>query len=771
MRGRRPLLPPALGFLAGASIGLAHAAPPASLPCLLALVCVPRLGFAAFLAAGWLTAGAARVMPADPPTGPVRVQGRLVNTPEALGDEIRFVLARPDATRIELTAGPGPWPLAIGDRIQLDARLRSPPGASNPGGRDRAAELAAAGVAWQGRAAGPAVRLAPPSPAVGIERARRRFTSACVRFLPDREAALLRAIGAGDRSGLDDAARRSFTRSGLAHILAVSGMHLVVVVFGLWRLLRALLLRWEWAAARIDPGALASAACLPWTGVYALATGASPPVLRAALAAAIVLAGTLLRRELDALNGLALCALVLLALEPAEALDPSFQLSFAAVGGLVVWAGPLRRRIPVPCPAAGTWRARLLEPLLEGACATLAASLATAPILAFHFRQLPLLGLPANLAAIPIGSGLTVLATAAGLTASFHPLLAAPFLYAAWPLAWALRALSDLAAAPRWGTLGMGSPGLVGALAFAALALVAGRSRGALRLAAAVAAAACLVVPAPLRAAAARARGGLEVLFLSVGQGDAALLRLPDGSAVLVDAGGAAAGGRDPGERDVVPLLRDLGVRQLAAVFVSHPHPDHVLGLGAVLDAVPVEAAFGNGDPGEEGAAAVLARLGPSVLAPGASWSRAGVIFEVAGGARAGLTGNDASLVLRVRYGRTAFLFPGDVEARGEEAAVRTGGLAADVVKVPHHGSRTSSSPAFVTAVGARHAVVSVGAANRFGFPRAETLLRWSASGAEVFRTDGGAVRFLSDGERVRRVAAGVVLDPLAILRELPPTP
>jgi competence protein ComEC len=359
-----------------------------------------------------------------------------------------------------------------------------------------------------------------------------------------------------------------------------------------------------------------------------------------------------------------------------------------------------------------------------------------------------------------------VLATAGGLAAAIHPALAAPFLYAAWPLAWALRAISDLTAAPRWGALGLGSPGLLGALASAALALVAGRASGITRLAAATAALACLVLPAPLRAAAARARGGLEVLFLSVGQGDAALLRLPDGSAVLVDGGGAAAGGRDPGEREVLPLLRDLGIRRLSAVFISHPHPDHVLGLSAVLEAIPAEAVFGNGDPGEGDAAAIIDRLHPAVMNCGASWSRAGVEFEVVGGDRAVLSGNDASLVLRVRYGRTAFLFPGDVETRGEEAAVRAGGLAADVVKVPHHGSRTSSSQAFVAAVAARVAVVSVGADNRFDFPRPETLARWRASGAEVMRTDGGAVRFLSDGEKVRRVPAGVVLDPLATFRE-----
>ena len=357
--------------------------------------------------------------------------------------------------------------------------------------------------------------------------------------------------------------------------------------------------------------AIAALAALPLTCVYAIATGAGPPVLRAAIAAAVILVGTAAEREPDAANTLALAALVLLAADPGGALDVSLQLSFAAVAGLAAWAGPLRRALPIPRAARGTWRARLLEPLVGGACASAAASLAAAPVLALHFRQLPVLGLLANVAAVPIGSGLTIAATLAALAASAAPALAAALLAAARPLASALLAVSDLAAAPRLAVVGVGSPGLAGVVGFYAAAAVATRARGPRRLAAWTLAAACLLAPAHLRAAAAGARGGLELLFLSVGQGDAALLRLPDGSAVLVDAGGAADGGADPGARDIVPLLRDLGVTRLAAVFVSHPHPDHVLGLAAVADAIPIDLVFSNGDPGEGEAARILAALAP----------------------------------------------------------------------------------------------------------------------------------------------------------------
>jgi competence protein ComEC len=759
---------PALGLVAGISVGLQGLPFPAAALAALPLVLSPWLSPAAFAAAGWLLAASGNALPELPAPGPALVEGRIVSVPDHWGDSVGFRL-RTSAGKLLDAYGPAAeWPLALGDRVRMAAELRVPPGPRNPGGRDAARRLAASGVALRAHATGPIVRTASPSPAALLERARERFGEAATRALPAREAALVRAIGMGDRAALDRATTVSFTRSGLAHVLAVSGFHLVVVAFGLERVLRFLLLRVDAVATRVDPRRLSAAAVLPVALVYALATGGGVPVLRAALAAAVAFAGALFDREASTENVLALAALALLSADPGAALDPSLQLSFAAVAGLALWAGPFRRALPLGAPARGSWRARLLEPLVVGACATLAASAATAPVLAFHFRQLPLLGVLANVAAVPVGSALTVLSALAAGAAAVSPALAWPLVVACHPFAWALMELSDAAAAPRLGVLGLASPGLAGVGAATAAALVATRVRGPWRAAALAAAILSLVLPGPIRAAAARARGGLEVLFVSVGQGDAALLRLPDGAAVLVDGGGAPEGGADPGARDVVPLLRDLGVRRLAAVFVSHPHPDHVLGLAAVAEAFPIDRVFSNGEAGDGASRDVLAALHPEPLAPGARWERAGVAFEVAGGDRIPLASNDASLVLRVVHGRTAFLFPGDVEARGEAAAASAGGLAADVVKVPHHGSRTSSSAAFVDAVRPRYAVVSLASGNRFRFPHEEALARWRAAGAQVLRTDEGAVRFLSDGRAVCLVPAGTTLDPLAIFAERP---
>lgn len=767
---RRPLLPISASYALGIALSQEFSlAIPGSWAVALSatvLAASPPLAPVAFLCAGLAAGSLAMVPPGHPTRGVLQIEGQVSSVPARLGDRARFLLRDLDGRLLSLTAPQPAWPLAWGDRVRLVVDLQPPSGPRNPGGRDGAALARARGVVLEGHARDAPVRVAAPSWPSWIEAARCRFALAAAHSLPPPEAALVQALGTGDASGIDPQTRDAFSRSGLAHVLSVSGLHLAVVAFGIFRLLWWLGNRWDALATRIDARRWAAAAALPAAVLYAVATGADVPVVRSAVAAGAAFLGVLLGREGTALDALALGALGILALDPGALLDPSFQLSFASVLGLCLIAPRLRAAVPVGRGSGLVARAR--EVVLAGACASAAATLATAPIVAFHFRRFSLLAIPANAVGVPLGSALTVLAALAFLAATISPPAAVPLLWLCGPLARALLAV-DSAFAPPWAAPGLASPGRLGLLACYGLGAAALALRGRLRWACALGAAAAFLLPGPIRAQAASGRGLLEVTFLSVGQGDAAILRLPDGSAVLVDAGGDATGRRDPGARDVLPLLLDAGVRRVALAFVSHPHPDHLLGLPAIAAQLPVERLLTSGRVGDEAMRLALDRLPPAEhLRAGDLLERGGVRFEVLGpgAAAAALDDNDASLVLRVRYGDTAFLFPGDLERKGQ-ALLSGEDLAADVVKVPHHGSRTSALPGFAAAVRPRFAVISVAAGNRFGFPHAEALRAWEGTGAAVLRTDDqGAVRFLSDGRHVRRVDAAGAIDALAMWRE-----
>jgi len=262
-------------------------------------------------------------------------------------------------------------------------------------------------------------------------------------------------------------------------------------------------------------------------------------------------------------------------------------------------------------------------------------------------------------------------------------------------------------------------------------------------------------------------RGELRVTVLDVGQGDAILVDLPDGSAMLIDGGGMVGSPVDLGARVIQPVLRARRRDRLAAVVLSHPHPDHFGGLVSTLPKLQVGELWDTGQGEDQGAGASYARLLATARARGVALRRpadlcgapralGGVTIEVLApcpGYLPDAGANDNSLVLKLSYGRRAALLVGDAEREEERALVARygGGLRADLLKVGHHGSRTSSSPALLAAVRPAVAAISAGVRNRFGHPHARTLEALAGRGIEVMRTDrGGAIVWETDGEEVR---------------------
>ena len=629
-----------------------------------------------------------------------------------------------------------------GDRALFAGKVHPPPPLLNPGGRDRRADLLARGIAMEGSAEVVQVLRRGPALFSWLDDLRSRFTGRALLRCSSRErGALVAALGVGDRSALPAEAEEDLAASGLVHLLASSGLHLAVVVLLARALARRLWLRTRWASA-VRATAIASAAALPFAVCEVLLLGAPWPAIRAGAGAALGLLGASAGRRSDGLTTLAIgtsaCALI----DPAATHDLALQLSVLGIAGLLLLARPLRELLPFPWPPPGAprWR-RFAEFLLGLACATAAAALCTAPLLAASFHRISLvsalanaLGLLPGLAAIPVSTALVAVD-------------ALPLWWIADLLAGAtLIAAHGFAALP-FATLRLAAPGLVAcALWYAGVLLVSRRS-----FRAALAPWAALALIAGSGAALARSSDTLRITFLAVGQGDSAIVQLPGGHALLIDAGGDLRWPTrvDPGARDVLPALAELGISRLDLVVLTHPHPDHAGGLFTVLDRIPVGELWMTPEQ-DPIATAVRERAharGIAVREPHQALL-AGVRIEVPSHFEPGRSLNDNSIVLRLVHGEVAVLFAGDVEALAEsDLAQGNAPLQAALLKAPHHGSRTSSTEAFLRRVAPRFTVFSTGAGNSFGFPHADVVAR---TPGVYFNTAFGAVIAESDGHLLR---------------------
>ncbi|MDT0630163.1 DNA internalization-related competence protein ComEC/Rec2 [Rubrivirga sp. S365] len=725
---------------------------------------------------------------------PVTLWGTVDSVPTGSGWSVRFRL-RPDSAARGGAARPVAGPvqvslltpddrrpvypaLRLGDRVRLSGRLATPPRPRNPAQMDYGAYLRGQGI-WATLRVDDetgAAFLAPSARwadrvAVAVQR---HVRVALARTVPSAEArGVLLALLLADRSRVDGEALDAFRQTGLMHLLAVSGLHVGLVGLALYGLLKPLLGRLGLRHRTVE--ALRAAVTLAVLAVYVLVTGGSVSVVRAFVMVALVLAGRALERPSDTLNTLGAAALVLLVSRPTALFDVGFQLSFAAVAAIVTLTPLLTAAV------SARVRERTVGGAVVGSVAvSLAATVGTAPVLLAHFGRLPLGALVLNLPAIPLtgltlGSGLAAVATSGWLA----------------PAAAAFGALADLSARALLLTSRVGagwldwaaldvyveSPLVLAALALGAAALAVWR-RPALRLRLALTAAACLGGAAWAHALSAEARPHLDAVFLDVGQGDATLLALPNGRHVLVDAG-LRSPYVDEGERTVLPHLARYGIDRVDALVLTHADADHIGGAAAVMRGVRVDRLVVNGRGGETDLWAKVVRTADSLGVP-VQVAAAGdtlaldpaVRLRVLGpaglrsapprpgsgaGSQRPASANEASVVLRVEYGRTRWLLTGDAERGGEAAVVARYGplLASDVVKVGHHGSRTSSTPALVAAAGRpAFAVVSVARRNRYGLPDEEPIARWGQTGAQTLLTSAeGAVWLRSDGERVWRVA------------------
>jgi len=676
----------------------------------------------------------------------------------------------------------GPTAALPGDRIRASGRLRTPRGYRDPGAVDRAAVARNRGVDLElGADRVEVIEPAARATAWRSAAAWQRGASAWVARRGGDAAgnAVVRGAVLGDRSAIAPAVDDAWRAAGVYHVLSVSGLHLAVVALLSFALLRRGLAML--AGARVDPTPAAAGAAAAIAIAYTLVTGAEVATVRALVVALAVLGGAALARRARLADALGLAAVLVLAHTPSALVDPSFQLSFAATAALVV----LPRR-PRPIEPVPPWPRRAARAavrwVVRGLVASAWVTAVTAPITALHFHQIAVGGIVGNLVVTPLVELLVIPLALAGLVL---PVVGGPLMDVAVGLCGAAhRVAAGLASWTPVIPVPPPRPLELIALGVLAVAWLRWRQRRAGARDAILAAAAAVALAASVGGSIAAPRWSttLRATFLDVGQGDAAVIEAPGGEVWLIDAGGVPFGPPNAGPGEAVArFLAARRIRRIDVAIVSHPHPDHYLGLLALAGRVPIgelwiaAPAPGAATPATaappavasfESVAAALTAAGTRVVHPplGEARRAGGAVLRVLApifdpgdsgtGALAVASAdpvrsvNDDSLVVAVEHAGRRLLFLGDIEAEGEDRLVSLGGPAvrADVVKVPHHGSPTSSSAALVDATRPALAVISCGVANRFGFPSGAVVARWGHAGARVARTDrDGAITVAID--------------------------
>lgn len=596
--------------------------------------------------------------------------------------------------------------LVPGERWAMQVRLRRPRGVLNPAGFDserRALErrLAATGYV---RDAGPATRLAP---ARGLDAWRQQASERVAAAAPGEAVRYVQALALGDTRGLSAADWEALRNTGLSHLLAISGFH-VGVVAGLGAVLAGWLSRlWPPLLRRCPRPMLMAFAALALALGYAAAAGFSLPTRRALLMIAAALLARVLRRPVDPWNSLALAMLAVLAVDPLAVLSAGFWLSFLGVGWLL-WC---------LADAAGEGYARALLR------AQWVATLGLLPLTAWFFGHASLAGPLANLVGVPLVTLLVVPLSLLGtaLEAMAVGLGRWPLALAVWLIGVAepwMQALSTRA----WAARSLPPPGLAAfALALAGVAVlllprgVPGRWLAPL-----------LVLPLLWPRLPAPPAGGFDLELIDVGQGLSVLVRTR-GHALVYDFGPRPPGGRDMGQAAVLPVLRARGLGRVDALVLSHDDNDHDGGLPTVHRAFPDAPVFG-----QQAWLPRAGRLLPEqatrrACLAGEGWHWDGVDFEFLHPTPYFPdVGNEGSCVLRVEGRFGSALLTGDVGEVVERRLMRLwpDRLPADLLVLGHHGSRHSSSPAFLDAVAPRHALNASGHRSRFNHPHPDVLQR-----------------------------------------------
>ena len=716
-----------------------------------------------------------------------RIHGVIARQPRVDEFRWRFVLAAdvleaPDrrigVSGLVTVSGGGVWPgLNRGDRVSFSGRLRAVRSFANPGGFDYERFMAMQAVRVRVYARDGTLRAVPgEKPGVwrnALDRLRERLSgrmTLALKDFPQATVDFLKAVLLGDRNGLSASVREDFNRAGVGHVLAISGIHIGMVAAAAFAVARWLLgwipfmLRHAWTRKGAALAALVSVLG------YGMLAGLTPSTQRAMLTAGVLMLGYWAGRRHDWLNTVALAALVILLIHPPALLSISFQLSFMAV--LSILSGLNICSAGVLKPTSTIWQ-RLARRTIGFLTVSIMAILGTLPLVLHYFNQASLAGVVVNLVVVPVVGLLVVPCGLAGILVAGWNAGAAGVLWYLSALGGELVRLTVAWAAQwPWAVVRCFTPnGIEIGLYYLLAAVLLFRKK----MPKPKAAVALVLVFISLDAVywLHQRFGGrsLRVTVLDVGQGTANLIQFPGGFTMLVDGGGFSTNsGFDVGRNIVAPLLRREKIGSLDLVVLSHANSDHLNGLLFILENFKVKTVWSNGQGcpgagyrqwqrrvanekieyltmGQVPDRVALRGVRLEVLAPPPDFKHRSA-FEPWRDL------NNNSMVLRVSYGDVSFLFPGDIMAPAERDLIARSGairMRGTILVVPHHGSRSSSTAAFLEAVRPKEALISAGWDNRFGFPHVQVLRRFHEHGIRTWCTaQDGAIRIVTDGKTYR---------------------
>ncbi|HUK56686.1 MAG TPA: DNA internalization-related competence protein ComEC/Rec2 [Nitrospiria bacterium] len=662
-----------------------------------------------------------------------------------------------------------------GDRVSAELRLRPISGLRNPGTFDYSAYLQREGIRASAgiHRSEQITRLASGGfvPLRRIYAWRERIRNVLDGSLSPVASSILQAMLIGETGSLNPEIREAFMISGTTHLLSISGSHLALVAMVVFRLSGRILTRMpaRWllsSSRRLTVTRLSVLITFFPVVFYALLAGAQVATVRSLIMILIYLAAVWFQRADDPLNALAVAALLSVLWDPQAIFSISFQLSYIAVLAMVLAAAdeiPFREVGDEAAREPGretSWMGRWLKMIQVYLWMTLVAESATLPLTAFYFNQVSWVGFFSNLIVVPFVGMVTV---PLGLACSVGAIL---FDRTTLPLSGLNEALADLlysmvqwfARFPASEVHVPSPPVLVLVVIYlAGVVVLVCRANRAWRW---TATGLCVLITTVwiVRLLEFHSDGRLRVTFLDVGQGDAAWIEMPDGKTMLID-GGGRYGNYDLGRLAVAPYLWNTGHWRIDRLVASHPQLDHMGGLAYMARKFRIGELWTNGlekdavfyDRFRE---IVQARAIPErrITGDGSPLLQGPVRVVPLHPKIADSNGpeNDQSLVIRLEYGREAILFTGDIERPAERELLRWGTLLkATVLKVPHHGSRTSIDPDFLAELTPDIAVISVGENNPYRHPSVETLSAYRALKTKVYRTDrDGAVMIEMDGNR-----------------------